>query len=338
MNWNTRGLPALLAVLLAMPAADAAEMNMRVFELNDHLLAFYDGRPAETSAPRGEHNWADFGAMNVGVATYVVHRGDRALVYDSYPSTRQAQWVRDYLAKTGIRHFTLVNSHWHLDHVGGNAVYADVDRISTLKTLQRLTAKRAAIEAGTEWGPPAIKPLVAPNIGITAETSYFVGGIEVQLRPVNIHSEDGLVVYLPADRILLAGDTLEDTLTFIVEPEQIGAQYRNLQKMKQWDIARIFPNHGNPAVIADGGYPTTLIDATLDYLRRMVTHAHDPDYLKGSMDEYVHDSVSKGWVSPWWAYREAHAANLAVVAKAYQNHPLPDLPAESAHAAPDKTR
>ena len=36
---------------------------------------------------------------------------------------------RDYLVRAGIKHFTLVNSHWHLDHVGGNAVYADVDRL-----------------------------------------------------------------------------------------------------------------------------------------------------------------------------------------------------------------
>jgi hypothetical protein len=57
----------------------------------------------------------------------------------------------------------------------------------------------------------------------------------------------------------------------------------------------------------------------------MVAHAHDPDYLKGSMEDYVHDSVVKGWVSPWWAYREAQQANLAVVAKAYKDRPLPDL-------------
>jgi glyoxylase-like metal-dependent hydrolase (beta-lactamase superfamily II) len=334
VNWNALISSAVLALFLAVGFADAAEMNMRVFQLNDHLFGFYDGRPAEFTTPAGEHNWADFGALNVGVATYVIHSGDRALVYDTYPSTQQARWVRDYLVKIGIRHFTVVNSHWHLDHVGGNAVYADVDRISTDETLKRLTAKKAAIEAGTEWGPPAIMPLVVPNIGITADTVFFVGDIEVELRPVNIHSEDGLVLYLPKDRILLAGDTLEDTLTFIAEPGQIGVQYENLQKMKQWNIDRIYPNHGNPAVIANGGYRTTLIDATLDYLRRMVTRAHDSEYLKGSMDDYVHDSIVKGWVSPWWAYREAHEANLAVVAKAYKGRPLPDLPAVPASAVP----
>jgi len=262
----------------------------------------------------------------VGVATYVIHRAGRALVYDTYPSTQQARWVRDYLVKMGIHHFTVVNSHWHLDHVGGNAVYGDGDRISTDKTFQRLTQEKTAIEAGAEWGPPAINPLVLPNITISADTNYFVEDIKIELRPVNIHSEDGLVVYLPKDRILLAGDTLEDTLTFIAEPEQIPAQIENLRQMKGWNIDRIFPNHGNPAVIGNGGYRTTLIDATVDYLRRIVSHAHDPDFLKGSMEDYVHDSVNEGWVTPWWAYREAQQANLALVAKAYKDRPLPDLP------------
>jgi len=326
VNWNRLSILAALVALLEFGLADAAAMNMRVFEINDHLLSFYDGRPPETATPPGKQDWAEFGAMNVGVATYVIHHGDRALVYDTYPSAVQAQWVRRYLEKIGIRHFTIVNSHWHLDHVGGNAIYADVDRIATEKTYRQLKTKKSAIEAGTEMGPPAIKPLVLPNITISADAAYYVDDIRVELRPINIHSADGLVIYLPSDRILLAGDTLEDTLTFIAEPEQIPEQIRNLLRMKRWNINRIYPNHGNPAVISNGGYRTTLIDATVDYLHRMVAHAHDADYLKGSMEDYVHDSVSKGWVTPWWAYHDAHQANLDEVVKAYKDRPLPVLP------------
>ena len=314
-----------LAVVLAMSHACAGEMNMRVFQINDYLLSFYDGRPAEPAHPPAEENWADFGAMNVGVATYVIHRGDRALVYDTYPTTQQARWVRDYLTHSGIKYFTVVNSHWHLDHVGGNAVYADEDRISTDKTIQRLTAEKTAIEAGTEWGPPAIKPLVVPNIGIAGQTNAYVGDIKVELRPIRIHSEDGLVIYLPRDRILLAGDTLEDTVTFISEPEHLGTFYENLLKMKQWNVDRIFPNHGSPDVISHGGYQTTLIDATLDYLRKLILHAHDADYLQGTLEDYVGDSVKKGWVSIWWAYHAAHEANLKKVSEALKDRPLPAL-------------
>jgi glyoxylase-like metal-dependent hydrolase (beta-lactamase superfamily II) len=317
---------ALAAFALAINHVTAAEMNMRVFQINDHLISFYDGRPAQAPRPPNTHNWADYGALDVGVSTYVIRRGDQALVYDTFPTAQEAKWVRDYLTKAGVKHFTLVNSHWHLDHVGGNAVYADVDRIATDKTIQLLSANKAAIEAGTEWGPPVIKPLVVPDIGITGNTNYYVGDVKVELRPVNIHSEDGLVIYLPGDRILLAGDTLEDTVTFISEPENVVAQYNNMRKLKQWDIDRIFPNHGNPDVISHGGYQTTLIDATLDYLRKVITRAHDPDYLQGTLEDYVGDSVSKGWVSIWWAYYEPHKANLSKVSQALRNKPLPDLP------------
>ncbi|HEX2789673.1 MAG TPA: MBL fold metallo-hydrolase [Steroidobacteraceae bacterium] len=317
---------ALAAFALAISHVTAAEMNMRVFQINDHLISFYDGRPAQAPRPPNTHNWADYGALDVGVSTYVIRRGDQALVYDTFPTAQEAKWVRDYLTKAGVKHFTLVNSHWHLDHVGGNAIYADVDRIATDKTIQLLSANKAAIEAGTEWGPPVIKPLVVPDIGITGNTNYYVGDVKVELRPVNIHSEDGLVIYLPGDRILLAGDTLEDTVTFISEPENVVAQYNNMRKLKQWDIDRIFPNHGNPDVISHGGYQTTLIDATLDYLRKVITRAHDPDYLQGTLEDYVGDSVSKGWVSIWWAYYEPHKANLSKVSQALRNKPLPDLP------------
>jgi glyoxylase-like metal-dependent hydrolase (beta-lactamase superfamily II) len=310
---------------LATNFAVAAAMNMRVFELNDHLLCFYDGRPPPAERARGAHNWADYGALDVGVATYVIHSGNQALVYDTFPTAAEAQWTRDYLRKQGLSRFTVVNSHWHLDHVGGNAVYADAARIATDKTIEILTAKRAAIEAGTEWGPPAIEPLSVPNIGVAHDTDYYVGKIKVELRPVNIHSEDGLVIYLPADRILLAGDTLEDTVTFIAEPQHLMAHYRNLKKLKEWNVERIFPNHGDPDVISRGGYQTTLIDATLDYLRKVVMRSHDDGYLQGTLEDYVSDAVRKGWVSIWWAYREPHENNLKRVAEALRSQPLPEL-------------
>jgi len=326
MDWTVRTLTGTLLFILTISPTSARDIDIRVFQINAHLLCFYDGRPAEASHRPGTDSWADSGAFNVGVATYAIHRGDTALVYDTYPTTQDAQWVRNYLTRVGIRHFTIVNSHWHLDHVGGNAVYADVDRISTDKTIQQLTAKKAAIEAGTEWGPPAIKPLVIPNIGIVRDTNYYVADIKVELRPVNIHSQDGLVLYLPGDRVLLAGDTLEDTVTFVSEPEQLAEHYRNLQTLKLWNINRIFPNHGNPDVISGGGYGTTLIDATQVYLRELILRAHDANYLNGTLDDYVGDSVKKGWVSMWWAYREAHETNLKRVSEVFRDRDLPELP------------
>lgn len=315
---------AASSLALAAPAAaqDAAHA-VRAMPINAHLTAFYQGRPDEASVPPGPRHWPDLGAIFVGVATYAVHDGDTALVYDSFTDTASAQWVRDWLAKAGVRRFILANSHWHLDHIGGNAVYADSLRLASEGTRAKLALKRAAIESGTEEGPPAIKPLALPDLGIAGDTTLMIGTVRVLLRPIAIHSADGLVIELPDDKLLLAGDTLEDTATFVAEPETIPQQYKALGAMRGWGFTKILPNHGHPAVIAAGGYGLGLIDTTRSYIRALVEHAQDADFLQQPLVSFVGDAVKRGDVSLWWAYRDAHANNLAMVAKAWKDKPLP---------------
>jgi glyoxylase-like metal-dependent hydrolase (beta-lactamase superfamily II) len=151
----------------------------------------------------------------------------------------------------------------------------------------------------------------------------MIGKVRAVLRPVAIHSADGLVIELPDDKLLLAGDTLEDTATFVAEPQTIPQQYKALGAMRGWGFTKILPNHGHPAVIAAGGYGLGLIDATRSYIRALVEHSHDADFQKQPLASFVREAVQRGDVSPWWPYRDAHANNLAVVAKAWGSQPLP---------------
>jgi glyoxylase-like metal-dependent hydrolase (beta-lactamase superfamily II) len=317
---------SLAAAVPATPArAQSADHAVRAMPINAHLTAFYQGRPEEAAVKPGPRTWPDLGAIFVGVATYAIHDVDTALVYDTFTDTASAQWVRDWLAKAGVRHFILATSHWHLDHIGGNAVYADSLRIATEATRRKLEYKRAAIEAGTEEGPPVIKPLLTPTMGLAPESpvTLMIGKVRAVLRPVAIHSADGLVIELPDDKLLLAGDTLEDTATFVAEPQTIPQQYKALGAMRGWGFTKILPNHGHPAVIAAGGYGLGLIDATRSYIRALVEHSHDADFQKQPLASFVSEAVKRGDVSLWWPYRDAHANNLAVVAMAWGNQPLP---------------
>ena len=69
-----------------------------------------------------------------------------------------------------------------------------------------------------------------------------LGNIPFKLRQINIHSLDQCVIYFPKDKILLSGDTLEDTLTYMVEVESLPKHIKNLKKMRDWDVAKIYPN------------------------------------------------------------------------------------------------
>ena len=78
---------------------------MRVFPINDHLISFYDGRPPEAARRPDAHNWADYGALDVGVSTYVIHRGDQALVYDTFPTAAEAiRFAIEEMPPTSVDH------------------------------------------------------------------------------------------------------------------------------------------------------------------------------------------------------------------------------------------
>ena len=295
----------------------SGESSIEVSRLNPYLLFFFDGRDA-ASASAGD-NWVADAAMKLGVGTYAIHRGDEAIVYDTFPSVAQARWVRAYLEDMGIRRFTVVLSHWHLDHIAGNAVYQDSEIIASARTSEILHARQGEIAAGQVWGPPAIDPVVLPTSTFEDRRTLRVGDLEVALLQVNIHSKDSTMLYLPRDRIALVGDTLEDPLTYMVEVGELANHLAGLEQMKEMDIERIYPNHGDPAVIAAGGYDKTLIDATMDYIGKMLARVHDPGYLDSAMEDYIGDSLARGWVHAFEPYRQVHQMNLKLVHEHYED-------------------
>lgn len=303
--------------VLAVLAPVHAGASPRALPINDHLIAFYDGRTPERTYP--EWNWFDDAAMLLGVATYAVYDGDEALVYDTFASVEQARWVRNYLeTELGIEHFTVVHSHWHLDHVAGNEVYADSPIIIEASGLQKLIEQKDAIEAGTTiLGPPAIHPLVLPNTTYQGQMTLYAGSIRVELLSLNIHSSDSTVLLLPADRILLAGDTVEDTVTFIAEPADLRTHVGNLAVLRALPWDRTFPNHGDPDVIAAGGYGRGIVDATAEYLDTMLSRAPVPGFLNMPLEAFAARHWAHGWTSLWEPYRDVHTWNLGQVSSVW---------------------
>jgi glyoxylase-like metal-dependent hydrolase (beta-lactamase superfamily II) len=296
---------------------------IKVKHLTGDLIVFYAGRD---QSPRHmeEHNWVDDSAIKLGTAMYAIHSGAEAVVYDTFTSVPHAELVRGYLERRGIKRFTVVLSHWHLDHIAGNVVFADCPIIATSLTRDAMLKRKADIEAGKVWGPPAIKPLIYPNIMFDDHLELRVGEIALDLRRINIHSIDGCVVYLPKEKLLLAGDTLEDPLTYMIEVENLAEHLGNLKKMRDWDIAKIFPNHGDPNVIMKGGFDKTLIDATISYVAKMLTRAHDAGYLQGTMEDYIGPEAANGWIHPFEPYREVHEQNLKLAHDYWKDRILPE--------------
>lgn len=286
--------------------------HMRILHPAAGILAFYDGR-VQGHRFAEQPNWVDDGALSLGIASYALVDGDQAIVYDTHISLDHARFIRTTLERAGVRKFTVVLSHWHLDYVAGTAVFADCEIIANRRTAAHLARRRSAIEAGTHDGPPAIDPLILPTRLFEGHLQLQLGNREIRLIEANIHSDDATVVWLPTERILLAGDTLEDTVTYVGEPENFDRHLADMEMLWALDPAFILPNHGEPDLIAAGGYSKMLIRATQDYIRALRRAAGDPAMQSISLREFVAAPIEQGRVFYFPQYEDVHRNNIAMV-------------------------
>jgi cyclase len=291
--------------------------HLRVLEPHANILAFYDGR-VEGHRFAAEPNWVDEGALSVGIASYAIIDGDEALVYDPHVSVLHARFIRKALEDRGVIKFKVVLSHWHLDHIAGTEAFADCPVIANLKTFEHMRRDKAEIEGGTHKGLPAISPLVLPDQLFSGRLTVQVGRVNVELIEANIHSDDGTVAWLPQRGILLAGDTMEDTVTYVCEPEHFDTHLTELDRLAALEPLFILPNHGDPDIIAAGGYDIGFIKAQQQYIRILKRCRDDGALRTQPLEKLIEGPLQMGWVHFYEPYRDVHKDNLALVlSKAY---------------------
>lgn len=286
--------------------------HLRTLRPAEGVFAFYDGRIDGYRFAEGP-NWVDDGALSLGIASYAVVSDGEALVYDTHVSVEHARYIRAALERNGVRNLTVVLSHWHLDHVAGTAAFEDCEVIASERTGELLRQFKPAIEAGEHEGPPGIDPLILPTRLFGDRLRLVTGRTQVELIHTNIHSDDATVVWLPEQRLLFCGDTMEDTITYVDEPESLEVHLENLDLLRRLGPDRILPNHGDPEVIAAGGYSTDLIGATQQYIRALERCRRDPGQRKTSLRELIADPLDAGSIHYFAPYEVVHQENLETV-------------------------
>lgn len=122
-----------------------------------------------------------------------------------------------------------------------------------------------------------------------------------------------MVVWDPRARLLLAGDTVEDTVTFVDEPWGFEAHLRDLERLPELRPAHVLPNHGDPGIIERGGYGPGLLSATQDYVRFLQRCATEPELRETPLREVMAAAIDAGDVVYFEPYEEIHRENVATV-------------------------
>lgn len=284
--------------------------HLRILAPHPGIFAYYDGRvPSYRFASR--ENWVDNGALSLGVASFALVEGDQALVYDTGTTLAHGHAIRSHLEGLGVRHLRVILSHWHKDHVAGTEAFGSVEIIANTRTAAHLANRRDEIESGKSW--PPILPLVLPSTTFQGRMTLTLGARTVELIEANIHSDDATVVWLPDTGVLLAGDTMEDTLTYVSEPDQLTTHLTDLARLAALNPRHILPCHGDPEVIAAGGYGPGFIQATLRYVGFLASLPSHPEGRTTPLEAIIGEDLAAGNLTWFEPYARIHARNLTEV-------------------------
>jgi glyoxylase-like metal-dependent hydrolase (beta-lactamase superfamily II) len=150
-----------------------------------------------------------------------------------------------------------------------------------------------------------------PTETFDGQRTLSVGRRRVELITANIHSDDQTLLWLPDAGLLLAGDALEDTVTYVADAPAFAAHLQDLDRLDTLGPSRILPNHGDPDRIAEGGYDPALIGATQRYVQALMRCPQDPALAEAPLEQVIARDLASGtliWFAP---YAEVHRRNVA---------------------------
>ena len=158
------------------------------------------------------------------VSVSVVRGADGLLVCDTRSSHRQADEIRADLKELGTQPVRwVVNTHAHFDHSFGNARFGpDSDLGAPIYAHERVPAHldayerpmlaeliAAGEEPADEWREIVITP---PTVLVGEKMTLDLGGTSAELRHLGRgHTDNDLLVHLPASGVWLTGDLVEES-------------------------------------------------------------------------------------------------------------------------------
>ena len=175
------------------------------------------------------------------------------VVIDALGSPVLAQKLIQEIRKvTKQKIVAVVLTHYHADHVYGlqefkrlgATVYAQRDGLNYLASE---TAKQRLIASRIDFAPWVNENtrLVAADVWIDQSKTITVGGVEFILNRVGpAHAHEDLIVYVPSEKVLFAGDLVfRGRIPFVGNADSRGwvSALNEIQKLKP---AIVVPGHG----------------------------------------------------------------------------------------------
>jgi glyoxylase-like metal-dependent hydrolase (beta-lactamase superfamily II) len=285
-----------------MPKTDTASLHAPVIdnspvEVSEGVFVIPDGRVPLVP--------------NVGIV-----RGARAvLVVDAGMGPRNGEIVRRHAEELAYgQPLFLTLTHFHPEHGFGAQAFADgATIVYNREQLDDLRSKGQAYLARFRTFGEAIAgqlegvELVEPHLAYEGAAEIMLGGRSAQLRTFGLgHTRGDQVVFVPEQRVLFAGDLVENQCFAIFPwfpPDEVDVDGDRwiavLEQLERLEPAVVVPGHGE---VGDAG----VIVSAREYLeqlrsetRRLVEDGASEDEVVAELDRSMRE-LHPDWAQPEW--------------------------------------
>lgn len=211
---------------------------------------------------------------------------DGVVVIDTFSdATTAATLLNEIRAKTTLPVRFVVNTHYHLDHVGGNGVFANAGAVVVADRHVRDWIHSENLRLlGPQITPEQktfTEAFVAPAVGYDQGMNLYLGSREIQVRGLPGHTGGDSIVLVPDAKVVFGGDLLfHDMLPTLVDSStQAWIDTLDLLLTRNADHTFV-PGHGEVG-------QTREVAAFRDYLKMLLTLVQEAQAQGRSGDAVV---------------------------------------------------
>jgi glyoxylase-like metal-dependent hydrolase (beta-lactamase superfamily II) len=182
---------------------------------------------------------------------------DCVAVVDTFEDVAPAQALLAEIRKlTNLPIRYVINTHYHLDHTGGNAVFAQAGATIVAHRNVRGWERTENLKFfGPNPKPEAqarVAALVLPDIGYAESLDIYLGSRLIQVRYMLGHTGGDSVVLVPDANVVFGGDLVWNAHLPNLIDASTSAWMQSLDKLlAEHSSATFVPGHGEVAAVSD---------------------------------------------------------------------------------------
>jgi len=246
---------------------------------------------------------ADTGTVRIGVTTSrrdqttstVIVSGEQALLIDPAWDPDELAEIAGDLAAAGVGVTAGFATHGHHDHLLWPPGLGSVPRWASAPVARHATTHRTALvqALGPDW-PAELAELVGVLTAVDGSRLPWPGAT-VEMITHDAHAPGHTALWLPEQRVLVAGDMLSDVELPLLEQSSVADYLDGLAALEP--VVRrasvLVPGHGRPAIGAAAAVARWVADER--YLEALVAGAdpRDPRQSRPGMPEAHRHNISR---------------------------------------------